>query len=260
MKRYAAIFLALPLLMMPILAACSQSLASEGPELKAAIIDQLATYNPNDVFIDEITATLETHGFKVDVWSGKEVTTSLYRKLPQYGYKLILFRAHLGISHLVGDSEVVSLKTTSLFTGENYTTTKYLTEQLSGSLMEAQMTENLPNVFAINPKFITENMKGEFDNTAILMMGCSSYYIDDMARAFSQKGASVYLGWSATVTLEYLDGAVINLVEQLYTRQLNLEQATSGTMATVGRDPHFGARLKYYPDTSGNYIVATPAT
>ena len=260
MKRYEAIFLALSLLLIPILTACSNTLASEGPELKAAIIDQLATYHPNQEFIDKATATLETHGFKVDVWSGKEVTTSLYRQLPQYGYKLILFRAHVGIAHLVGESEVISLETTSVFTGENYTTTKYLTEQLSGSLMEAQMTENLPTVFAINPKFITENMKGEFDNTAILMMGCSSYYLDDMARAFSQKGASVYLGWSATVTLEYLDGAVIELVEQLYTRHLNLEEATSRTMATVGRDPYFGARLKYYPDTSGSYIVATPAT
>ncbi len=255
MKRYLAILLALPLLMMPALASCSYSLASDGPELKAAIIDQLSTYYPNQAFINEATEILETHGFTVDVWSGEETTASFYRELPQYGYKLILFRTHLGIAHLVGDSEKVPLEITSLFTGEKYTTTKYVAGQLSGSIMEAQMTEDLPTVFAINPKFITDNMKGEFNDTAILMMGCTSYYLDDMATAFVQKGASVYLGWSATVTLDYLDRAVINLIENLSSQQLSIEEATAQTMAKVGRDPYYDARLKYYPARSGHQTI-----
>lgn len=257
MKRYTAIFLALSLLMIPILTACSNTLASESHELKAAIIDQLAAYYPNQAFIDEATEILEENGFKVDVWSGKNVTASLYRELPQYGYKLILFRAHLGIAHLVGESEVISLKTTSLFTDENYSTTRYVTAQLSGSIMEGQMSEDIPTVFAVNPQFITDNMKGEFDNTAILMMGCASYYIDDMAKAFIQKGASAYLGWNATVTLDYLEDAVINLVNQLYVGRLNLEEATAKTMAEVGSDPHYGARLAYYPTNRGDYVIST---
>jgi hypothetical protein len=257
MKHYLAILLVLPLLMMPALASCSYSLASDGSELKAAIIDQLSNYYPNQAFINEATEILETHGFTVDVWSGEETTVSFYRELPQYGYKLILFRAHMGIAHLVGDSKSVSLEITSLFTGETYTTTKHVAGQLSGSIMEARMTEDHPTVFAVSPKFIADNMKGEFDDTAVLMMGCTSYYLDDMATAFVQKGASVYLGWSATVTLDYMDRAVINLIENLSSEQLSIEEATAQTMVEIGRDPYYGARLKYYPANSGHQTIAT---
>ena len=87
------------------------------------------------------------------------------------------------------------------------------------------------------------------------MMGCSSHYLGDMATAFVDKGASAYLGWSATVTLHYVDGATLNLFEGLFTDNLIIEQAASRTMADMGRDPYYGASLRYSPAGSGSRAV-----
>ena len=64
-------------------------------EFKAAIVDQLYSLQPNEGFISEVTRELEDYGFKVDLYQGDEVTVDLYRRLPSYGYKLIIFRAIL---------------------------------------------------------------------------------------------------------------------------------------------------------------------
>ena len=147
------------------------------------------------------------------------------------------------------------MEITGLFTGEAYTPTKYVTEQLSERVQAAQMSEDYPIVFSVNPEFIIKSMKGKFDNTAIIMMGCSGHYLDDMATAFVQKGASTYLGWSATVGLDYVDTAALNLADNLCTKNLTVEQAVAGTMAEVGRDPYYNARLKYYPAESGSQTI-----
>lgn len=256
MKRYLFILLALLVLIVPGLTSCGSSPAlSSNAEAKAAIIDQLYIFQPNPSFIDKTTEALEDYGFKVDVWQGEEITVDFYRELPQYGYEIIVFRAHMGILCYVKGSEVVPTKITCLFSGETYTPTKYVAEQLTERVQEAQMPEDCPTVFAVNPEFITESMKGNFDNTAIIMMGCAGHYIDDMAAAFVQKGASTYLGWSATVILDYVDTAALNLVGNLCAKDLTVEQAAAKTMAEVGQDPYYNARLKYYPAKSGSQTI-----
>lgn len=233
----------------------SNTSTGSSPELKAAIIDQLHGVRPAPEFIEKATGILEGYGFSVDVWQGDEVTVSFYRELPTYGYKLILFRAHLGILCLVSESEVIPVEVTGLFTAEEYTTAKHVVDQLTGKVHEGQMTEDFPTVFTISPAFVTESMKGKFDSTAILMMGCASSYLDDMATAFAEKGASVYLGWSATVTSEYVDGATLNLIERLCNQELTIEQATSETMSEAGPDPYYHAGLRYYPAKSGRQTI-----
>jgi hypothetical protein len=92
-KRYlialAALVLVLPAL---ILTGCPQPYSNSGP--KAAIVNQLSIFEPNQSFIDQMKLELEACGFKVDVYQGDEVNVELYRELPKYGYKLIIFRAH----------------------------------------------------------------------------------------------------------------------------------------------------------------------
>ena len=75
-------------------------------------------------------------------------------------------------------------------------------------------TEDYPLIFAVSSEFI-KDAKGDFDNTAIITMGCESYYYDDMAIAFVEKGASVYIGWSTLVSLEYIDAATLDLLGRL---------------------------------------------
>jgi len=214
----------------------------------AAIIDQLSAFgHPNQEFIEEITGDLQSYGFRVDLYQGDEVTVDLYRSLPKQGYKLIIFRAHSGLVQAEGQP----LKT-SLFTNERYSQTKYVKEQLNGELLEARVDEGDPFYFAIDSKFITESMKGNFNSTFIIVNGCSCLYLDDLAQAFINKGASSYLAWNRTVDVDYVDRATAYLIRQLCTDKVTIEKAVTSTMNVIGPDPKYKAVLKYFPIQSGD--------
>lgn len=236
-------------------AGCPPPHPDSGP--KAAIIDQLAVLEPNPAFIDQVTAELEAVGFKVDVFTGKEVSVKLYRQLPKYGYALIIFRAHAGLLKAERDSEVVGVKqATYLFTAEEYRHYKYIPEQLDDQLLPAEMEADFPLVFAVNANFIIEKMEGRFDDTLIIMMGCSGSYLEDMAAAFTFKGASTYMGWGGSVSLDYVDRAAADLITNLCTGGMTIEEAAAETMAKIGPDPEWGASLRFHPRENGGQTIA----
>jgi hypothetical protein len=217
----------------------------------AAIVDQLYSLQPNEGFVEEVTGELEDYGFEVDVYQGDEITVDFYRRLPTHGYKLIVFRAHSG---LLGEDEEVHYKTT-LFTNEDYSTVKYVTDQIRDRLVMARVDEDYPMVFGIAPKFIRESMKKEFNDTVIIMMGCSGIFLTDLAEAFIDKGASVYLAWDASVELDYVDRATPYLMRQLCSGKLTVKEAVNNTMNVIGPDPEHQAVLKYYPSGKGDKTV-----
>ena len=90
-------------------------------------------------------------------------------------------------------------------------------------------------------------MEGQFNNTAIIMMGCDCLYLKDLAQAFIQKGASTYIAWDVSVLLDYVDDATAVLVEKLCSKELTIAKAVAQTMREKGRDPKYGAMLTYYP-------------
>jgi len=219
--------------------------------LKAAIIDQLYAFDySNQGFIEQVTGTLESDGFQVDLYQGDQVTVDLYRRLATYGYQLIIFRAHSGVIKAEGE-EVVR---TSLFTSEGYSSTKYVREQLNEELAQARVGEG-PFYFAIGSKFITDRMKGQFDDTVIIITGCSCLYLHDLAQAFSDKGASAYLAWDRTVSLDYVDDSTIALIDNLCSEGLTIEEAVAKTTEEKGPDPEWGSVLKYYPAQCGNKTI-----
>ena len=219
---------------------------------RAAIIDQLYNLQPNPVFIDQVTQELKDYGFEVDLYQGDEITVEFYRQLPAYGHKLIVFRAHIGL--VAEDNE--KFVETSLFTNELYSEWKHVKEQLVGRLTTATIDERHPVVFGVNSKFISESMNGKFDDTVIIMMGCSGVHLTDLATAFVDKGASAYLAWHATVDLHYVDRATPYLIEQLCSEKLTIKEAVYGTMEVIGSDPTYGALLKYYVPQNGDKTLA----
>jgi hypothetical protein len=252
-KRYliALAVLALVLPGLILAAGCPQPHPDSG--LSAAIVDQLAVLEPNQAFIDQATAELEACGFEVDVFTGKEVNVRLYQRLPRYGYELIIFRAHAGLLKAEEGSKVVGVKqATYLFTAEEYRQSKYVREQLDDQLLPAEMDADFPLVFAVNSSFILEKTEGQFDNTVIIMMGCSCTYLDDMAAAFTLKGASAYLGWDGSVDLGYVDPAAAELITSLCSRGMTVGEA----VADIGPDPYWGAELKFYPQGNGDKTIA----
>ena len=224
------------------------STTSPNVEARAAIIDQLHIRYPNQAFTEQMTQELEDFGFQVDVYRGNDVTVDLYRKLPTYGYKLIIFRVHSGL--LGVDPKVINR--TWLFTTEPYSETRHVIEQLTDQVTYAKTHDDAPWVFAISAKFITQSMEGQFNNTAIVMMGCDCLHFEDLAQAFIQKGASTYIAWDVSVRLDYVDDATAVLVEKLCSKELTIKAAVARTMEAKGPDPNYGAVLKYYPSQSGN--------
>lgn len=211
--------------------------------LKAVIVDQLSSVQENEQFIANVTGELEDYGFEVDLYQGTNVTVDLYGKLATHGYKLIIFRAHSG---LLAENEEVKDRTV-LFTNEGYSQLKHYDDQLHDRLVMARVGEGYPMVFGIPPKFISEGMEGEFDDAVVIMMGCSGLFVRDLAEAFVDKGASVYIAWNGTVELYYVDDATPHLVGQLCSGNLTIKEAVDSTMEVIGPDPEHKAGLEYYP-------------
>ena len=244
--------LALVIISLVSLPACNQAHDPLTNSLKGAIVDQLYSLEPNEAAIGQMTQELTDYGFEVDLYQGDEVSVDLYRQLPGYGHELIVFRAHSGLLRGKGER----IERTCLFTNELYSETKHVAEQLSDQLAKARIDEYHPWIFGIGDEFVTQSMEGEFDNTVIIMMGCSCLYLEDLAEAFINKGASAYLAWVATVDLDYVDDATLSLVENLCSKELTVKKAVAETMAEKGPDPHYGAVLKYYPSKSGSHTIA----
>jgi len=216
--------------------------------LRAVIVDQLSSVRENETFVTNVTGELEDYGFEVDLYQGLNVTVALYRQLATHGYKLIIFRAHSG---LLAENEETKDRTV-LFTNEGYRQFEHYEDQLRDRLVMARVGEGYPMVFGIPPKFIGESMEGRFDDAVVIMMGCSGLFMRDLAEAFVDKGASVYVAWNGSVELYYVDEATAYLVGQLCSGNQTIEEAVASTMDIIGPDPKHGSGLEYYPSDSGD--------
>ena len=78
-------------------------------------------------------------------------------------------------------------------------------------------------------------------------MGCSGLKTDDLAQAFIARGASQLVSWDQPVTAAHTDEATSELLSDLLAKKLGMRQAVASTMAKVGPDPSYGARLAVYP-------------
>jgi len=235
-------------------------------ELKAAIVDQLSLTVPNQTFIETATNILETANYTVDYYPGEDVTVGLYRNLPTHGYRLIILRVHSS-GTMLKEGEFVESQVI-FFTSEPYSKKRYVFEQWDDQLgMASYAPPDPPYYFSIHPEFVTSSMKGKFQNTTIVMMGCeglSNTVEKDaiaMAEALIKKGAKVYIGWSGDVSATHTDQATIRLLDHLITEKQTIKQAVTETMKEVGSDPIDGSILRYYPDTLlDSYTIPNIAT
>ena len=215
---------------------------------RAAIIDQLTLTQPNPAFADDTTRLLEDAGYSVDYFPGEQVTVDFYRDLPKRNYDLIIFRAH---SARVKESDRATLTDeVAIFTGEPYDATKYLDEQYSHRLNVARHHESTGNetfYFAMGPGFIRDSMKGRFNGTTVILMGCDALSSDTAAQAFIDKGASAVTGWSGQVTAPHTDDTTERLLQYLVSDGLDAQDAASRAAADMGPDPSYGSTLLLYP-------------
>ena len=216
-----------------------------GPKT-AAILDQLTLSVPNPDFAASARKELEAAGYLVDYYPGEAVTVDFYRDLPKMGYDIIIWRAHAGLSREVNQDtgEITGVGSVSLFTGELYDKKLHVPEQRKAQVGWSVMSSGGPMYFGIGDKFVKEVMKGKFNDTIIVMMGCDGLRNQRTAQAFLDKGVSAFVSWSRPVSATHTDSSTQRLLENLLQGGLTVGEAVTQTAAEVGADPWFGAELR----------------
>jgi len=224
---------------------------SSTSEPKAAIVDHLSLTYPNQTFIETATNILKQAGYSVDYYPGEKVTVEFYRNLPTHRYRLIILRVHSALGE-VGQPPV------TLFTSEPYDKTKYVYEQLTDRLEGVAFSEDWERgiiYFGIMPSFVRSSMNGRFNNTIIIMMGCNGLTYTNMAKAFVEKGAKVYIGWNDYVSASHTDMATTHLLQHFLNQNQTIGKAVENTMKEAGPDPLYRSVLLAYPDGALNYTI-----
>jgi len=226
------------------------SRSTQGFQFKAAIVDHLSLTAPNQTFIETANKTLKQAGYTVDYYPGEQVKVEFYRNLPMHGYGLIILRVH---------STTGGYPTVVLFTSEPYSKSNYVPEQLTDKIVPVAYSEEDKQrgggYFGITPSFVKSSMNGKFANTIVVMMGCEGLNNTAMARAFVEKGAKVYISWSAFVTSSHTDQTTTHLLQHFLIEKLTLKEAVRETFKEVGFDPAYKSLLIYYPLEVGEQTI-----
>lgn len=227
--------------------------AKPGPP-RAAIVDQTGYSFPSPEFIAQAEEYLQEAGYEVDVYPPEQVTVDFLRTLPRQGYALILFQTH-ATSQVVLDEEGGAPSDAPpgpfLFTTEHYEKQRYVRLQLEDQVRASKLFyEDSPKLFAVGPKFVRRSMAGLFPDTVIIIGGCQSLAVPDLARALLERGASVVIGWDNMVDLSHNNRAVLHLLQAM-AKGLSPEQAVKAAMEEIGSDPSFGSSLDLLESSGG---------
>ena len=248
----------------------AQSMSYDGPP-KAVIIDQLSHDIPNKYFEKKAREYLESAGYQLDIIKSENVTVDFYKKLPKMNYELIIFRTH-SVGHL-GDETPVTI-----FTGESYTTEKYINEQFFGQVRKVAPlltadyvtevnpsnwvqinettrmqtvpfnveTESRDEYFGISPKMVDELMEGKFISSTIILGGCGTLSNNSMAESLVKRGASKVIGWSDLVGSHDNDTVLLKLMEEIANNPDSLRDSVDSITENYQMNKKYPAELVYY--------------
>lgn len=217
------------------------SLATRG----VAIVDSF--YSSDSDFTDTAVAFLSSEDINVDVYRDENVTVELFRELPTCGYSLIVLRVHAGLGEDITSP-------TFLFTNEPYTDNKYPMERASKQILQGifDLSNPVNPVFSVGPLFIDRSMRGNFNNSIIILSSCYGLHNEWLPDAFIKRGAKAFIGWNEKVSLEHADEASLVLLKAFVSENMTISNATAKVMDQVGSDEAYDSKLLYYPNDSGH--------
>jgi hypothetical protein len=202
---------------------------------KAAILDGVYAGSQDLAYEQSLTKYLSIAGYGVDVFRGENVTIDLLRNIG--GYKVLILRLHSAIGSGGGFLY--------LFSGEKYTQSKYVQEQLSGAVREAITFENV-SYFAINAVFLGENNPTGLKDSTIMLMGCNGTGSSYSIQRLLDRGVKAYIAWTGYVELSYSDETTLTLVKALYLERSSVQAAVEEAMKEVGTEPGYNSVLECY--------------
>lgn len=221
--------------------------------LNAAIIDQLGKEFPNPSVVKNVTDILKTHGFNVAYYN-ESLTVDFFKGLAKNNYGIIILRVH---SALRADNSTVDL-----FTSEQFDETKHTEEQGAGLVTEGEfLYEPGKYYFALTSSFI-ENLEGRFPKSVVIAMGCWSLKpgLEQMAKAFVDKGAKAYVGWTDMVLPRDTDRETLRLLNTLLNENETLADSVSQTSKysylTYPGNKTIESEMNYYPTSARSLKVS----
>ncbi len=205
----------------------------------AVILDPISTSLGDKNFTKRCTALLEAAGYTVEAYEGGEVTVERVKSIR--GCYLLVLRVHSSVF----DEGVW------FFTGEPYSSTEHVPEQLSNDLHigRTSLMENL--TFAVGASFITRNLRDRLPGALVVLMGCDGLRRANLAEAFTEAGAAAYVSWDGPITIEQTDEATLGLLNSLVTERLTLRESVDS--APLGSEGGFNTTLTIYPADGGGF-------
>jgi hypothetical protein len=203
---------------------------------RAAILDGLYDTESNSTLTDSMVQCISNAGYKVDLFRGTNVTIDLFRNIG--GYKILILRLHSTI-HTDGFLYI--------FSGEKYTESKYVNEQLTGAVRKGYtFNESETPYFVLNAVFLGNNNPIGLNGTIIILTGCNGTATPYVIQRFFERGAKAYVSWDGYVGLSHSDEVTLRLVRAMYSEGLSPKEAVEKVMREVGPDPFYKSQLECY--------------
>ena len=87
-------------------------------------------------------------------------------------------------------------------------------------------------------------MRGNFEGSTVIMMGCNGLLADTTAQSFLERGAVAAITWDEDVSAVHTDAATERVLQLLALQGMTPEDAVAQAVTDVGPDPVFGANLR----------------
>ncbi len=201
---------------------------------KAAILDGLYDTWPNVIWTESITNCLLNSGYRVDLFSGTNVTIDLLRSI--HGYKILILRMHSAV-HTDGFLY--------LFSGEHYSESKYVEEQRARAVLGGLTFNHTEQpYFALNAVLLGKIYDG-LNGSTIILMGCNGTSSPYSIQSLFEQGVKQYISWNGYVDPDHSDKATLALAEASCAEHLGLEEAVKKVDREIGPDPYYGSALEY---------------
>jgi len=206
--------------------------ANPSSDKSVIIFDTLPNAVGEASFTARCRGILEPAGYKVEAYTGQEVTVERVKTLG--GSPIIILRVHSSVF----DDGVW------FYTGEPYSNTEHVLEQLTNEIHIGRTSPAGNLTFAVGSAFIRNNLKARLNNTLVVLMGCDGLRRSDLAQAFTYSGASAYVSWSGPVTVAQTDEATLEMIRSLVEDHTTLDEALRIAM---NENAGFNSTLTSYP-------------
>jgi hypothetical protein len=190
-------------------------------------------------------------------------------------YDFIVFRGHALSSDTEKNHPVM------FFTGEKYSEDKYIQEQLFGQIKKGtpllertfSIDENTSTgwvpvngsnntkmitskvnfsdqirdeFFLFTPKSVNDLMQGKFNDSIILLGGCSTLNNTSMAKALIDKGASKVVGWTDLISSSENDQTLLQILEKMSDEKLSISDATTKVKDSLHINSKHNTKLEIF--------------